>query len=244
MRFAELVFHVLAHVRATAHLAPSVYDRAYVDFVARHAPRRRTLHDDAATLGALAGTHDALVRVQLLAWVFDDVARADACRERTLDQLAPVDVDDAEALERVRERDVAAAEILRAAAELEADVVAALPQPTLAPQELARAVAALHGVAPLSRFTVTSVRSLRLRGRVRGDAIWVGAPCDDLGPTVEHAAWQAAHEATVAEVSGGLRRTKAPTHDDVESAALRRLEERARAAGLAAPHARWRAHFG
>jgi hypothetical protein len=61
-----------------------------------------------------------------------------------------------------------------------------------------------------------------------------------LGPDPEHVSWQAAHEATVAEVSkrGGLGER------DVEYAAVVLLAERARRSQLSKEHGDWLSHFG
>src|SRR5437773_2584246 len=80
--FAELVYHVLAHVPGDA--AASAYDPHYIAWCAeRLGPlSERALADDANALATLAPSHDALVRAQLLAWMFDDLPRARKCWER------------------------------------------------------------------------------------------------------------------------------------------------------------------
>jgi hypothetical protein len=175
--------------------------------------------------------------VQLLAWLFDDAARATTCSDRTLAELDARDVDDAAILTRLRNHEVA--EILRAAAELEMEDFVRLP--AIAADD----VVLDTEVAPwLARFTITQLRPLRIRGRVRGTHIFVGAPCRELEVTSEHVAWQAAHEATVAEVHERARRAGlAVTHDDLEHTALVLLAERARDTGRGESHARWIAHF-
>jgi hypothetical protein len=54
-RWADLVFHVLAHVEATQALAASLWDRTYVAFVERHLgpAAHRALGEDARVLGSL-----------------------------------------------------------------------------------------------------------------------------------------------------------------------------------------------
>lgn len=246
-RWAELVFHVLAHVRATAALAPSLFDPAWIDRVQRVSgpASSRALGEDAEVLGRAVVTHDALARVQLLAWLFEDTSRASACVDRTLAELGPTDVDDPSILPLLTRPTIgAAAEILRAAAELEAEVYAALPAPAVEPHEAIAAARALADVAPLlAHASIEVVRPLGLRGRVLGSRIWIGAP-DEGGPSIEHVAWQAAHEATVAELSElasthGVSRA----HDPLEHAALVLLSERARRARLEAAHARWLGHL-
>ena len=68
--WAEAVLHVLAHVRAGADLAPSLWNPAWVDYSrAEIGPaERRTLAEDAKMLGALLGTHDAQANAQLVAF--------------------------------------------------------------------------------------------------------------------------------------------------------------------------------
>jgi len=236
-RWAELVFHVLAHVRASP--AASAFDPVWIDYAAKHLgpARERHLAEDAEILARAAATHDALAEVQLLAWLFHDASRAAACSDRTLAELSAADVDDAAILARLRGN--GAAEILRAAAELEADAFAELPA------LVADGVDYDHRLAPwLARFTIASLRPLRIRGRVRGELIFVGVPCRELEVRSEHVAWQAAHEATVAEVHERARRAPLPvTHNELEHTALVLLAERARAAGKSAEHAAWIGHF-
>lgn len=234
--WAEAVFHVLAHVRATAHLAASAYDADYVAAIALQLgpAARRALRDDAALLGHLLSTHDALAAAQVLAWLFRSPARAAAASGLDLADLAPDQVD-APALLPALARGGPAVEILRAAAELEAPLLAALPPPEVDLGALAGALARAAPAAPhLEACAVGVLRPLGWRGRVWGREIWVGpAPLD-------HAAWQAAHEATVSEVAAEMRgRGEAPAHGPVEREALARMAARARAAGLTEEHRAW-----
>lgn len=237
--WAERVFHVLAHVRATAHLAPSVYDPRWIARVERvvgpaHA---RTLAEDAATLGVLAPDHDALAHLQLVAWLFESPTQAEACADRELARLGRHEVAAPELLAPL----VAlgpAAEVLRAAAELED--LAALPPPSGSFEEVLVGLSARVAVSPsITAMRVEGVRSLRLRGRVRGDRIWVGVPDDDLPSW--HPIWQALHEATVAEVR---QRAGALAHAPLEQAATALLAHRAHREGFGEEHRRWFAHFG
>jgi len=239
LAWAERVFHVLAHVRATAHLAPSVYDPRWIARVERvlGPARTRTLAEDAATLGVLAPDHHTLAHLQLVAWLFDTPAQAEACADRELARLAPHEVAAPEILPSL----VAlgpAAEVLRAAAELED--LAALPGPAGSFEEVLAGLASRVAVAPsITAMRVEGVRSLRLRGRVRGDRIWVGVPDDDLPSW--HPIWQALHEATVAEVR---QRAGALAHAPLEQAATALLAHRAQREGFFDEHRRWFAHFG
>jgi hypothetical protein len=242
IRFADLVFHVLAHVPGSA--PASVFDPAYVAFVEKHAgpANARPLGEDVAVLARAAPNHELLAQLQMLAWLFEGASRAP--EDRTLSELT--DVDDRAALAAVtRAPVVAAAEVLRASAELEAPIYQALPKPTTTGAALDAHLRELAVAAPFLRAcTVDCIRPLRLRGRVRGRAIWVGAPCDVLGPTAEHAAFQAAHEATVAEVSERAReRGIAHDHHGLEHASLVLFAERSERVGLGARHAAWLSHL-
>ena len=133
-----------------------------------------------------------------------------------------------------------AVEVLRAAAELELPLVARLPPVDVDLAALALALGEVARAAPLLPCCAVGVsRALRRRGRVMGREIWVGeAP-------VEHSAWQAAHEATVAEVVERARSAGEGTdHDRVERAAIALLARRAVEAGLTQGHRAWLAHFG
>jgi len=240
--FAELVFHVLAHVRRTAAEPASVYDADWVRFCEGHLgpPNERTLAEDAEALGALAPGHASLARAQLVAWLFGDLERASAAASRELGSLEPEDVDAPELLAPLAEAGPAP-ELLRLAAELERPFFERLPAPAV---DFARAEAALtrqlEAAPGLGDCRVALVRSLGLRGRVRGDLIWVGVPVVAGRPSFEHVAWQASHEASVREVgratSGAERR--------VEQMAVVLLAARAERAGLSEEHARWLSHFG
>lgn len=228
--WAGAVFHVLAHVRATAALPASLYDAPHVAAAAAilGPASARSLGEDAELLGRLAPTHDALARVQLVAWLFRSPARARAAAAWDLADLPESAVDAPRLLPLVAGDP--AAEILRAAAELELPLLDALPPLAIDRGALAEAVAALVPVAPrLARSRVGVARALGRRGRVIDDEIWVGdAP-------IAHAAWQAAHEATVAEVAAeGVR-----GHAAVEGEAVERLSRRAGEVGMTAARAGW-----
>lgn len=238
MRWAELVFHVLAHVRVSA--PASAYDSTWIGFVAEHAgaSSERPLGEDAIVLARAAPTHDLLASLQLMAWLFRDAARAAECGDRGLDTLGAADVDDADVLRMMQKPErIAAAEVLRAAAELESEVVAGLPSPVV--------LDAVPCPAPWAApFGVTGIRPLRIRGRVYRNEILVGVPCLALGPTAEHVAWQTAHEATVAGLSrAAIAAGLATAHRTLEHAAITLLTEHAARIGREAEHAEWLAHF-
>lgn len=249
----DLVFHVLAHVEATARLAPSCFDPSYVAFARGHLgdPDARPLGEDRRTLGRALASHGALARAQLLAWLFDDLERARALAERDLRALSPAELARPELLAPLLE-DEPGAELLRAAALLEDDAWSRLPplDEAAARARLAPALASVAAAAPaLEACEVRCARALRLRGRVLRDhgraCIWVGAPGDAPPLEAAHAAWQAAHEATVFEV-GEVARAEglAAAHAPLEHAALILLAARAAEARLGDAHAAWLGHLG
>ncbi len=235
----ELVMHVLAHVPSEA--AASVYDARYVAYAQeRLGPAgERPLGEDAAVLSRTLASHQALAQAQIVAWLFDEVADAVALADVDIGALPPAAVCRPWLLPMAMAAGPAA-ELLRCAALLEQEALEALG-PVRYPREAL--AAALEEVAPaaprLARMDLLALRALRLRGRVLGDEIWVGAPCEALGLGAEHAAWQAAHEATVAEIAaeGGA------SERGVERIALCLLAARARAASLEQPHAAWLRHL-
>jgi len=229
--------HVLAHAGATVRLAPSLVDARYVAWAAAALPEARPLAEDARAIGALATTHDALVTAQMVAWLFRTKERARAVGERALAELRADDVDAPEVLDAAQGE---AAELVWCAALLEDEAHGRLPPIAIDDARVAAAIDAITPIAPeLARCEVSVLPALRLRGRVFGPHVWVGAPCAELDVDVDHVAWQAAHEATVREVS--LR--SALPFDALERAALDLLAARARDAGRAAEHAAWRARF-
>ena len=233
--------HVLAHVTTTAAIAASVHDPAYVRWAdaALGPASERALAEDAAVLGRSLASHETLARAQLLAWLFDDAERAAAVAQRDLGELHADEVDRPALLAPLIELGPAL-EVLRCAAELEREGLAALGSPRVDGAELGGAVEALVQVAPeLATSRLSCLRSLRLRGRLYGDEIWIGAPGPELNLATEHVAWQAAHEATVREVAHAGRLVER----SVEAVALVLLAERAERAGRREAHHRWLAHL-
>ncbi|HEY3501068.1 MAG TPA: hypothetical protein VGK73_40520 [Polyangiaceae bacterium] len=242
-RWADLVFHVLAHVPSS--VPAGLYDAEYVAFAARTLgpAAERELGADVRALAGVAGNHARYAALQSLAWVFRTPERVHAVRQRELAGLGSADVDDPAALAGLSEV-VPEAEVLRAAAELEAERHAQLGPGTIDAAEWGERLARLGAVAPsLGSFRVSVARALGRRGRVRANEIWVGSPWNGGGPTLEHCSWQAAHEATVAELD---TRDAPGAGDDrpIEAAALCLLALRAERGGLRDEHARWVAHFG
>ena len=231
--FADLVFHVLAHV--PGRFAASVYDRGYVGWTESHLGplRGRDLGEGVDALARMLTSHEACVRVQWLAWLFGDLDRAARAYDRPLSELTDGDVDRSRVLARLRADP--RSETLYCTVALEAEWHARLPPWGLDPG-LEAALAARRIVAPeLARFDVGVVRSLARRGRVFEGEIWVGAS-GEVPPwaSCERVAWQAAHEATVAELSGARL-----AFEELEHAAVVLLRERAARVGEGAAHARW-----
>lgn len=238
--WADLVFHVLAHVAGSSHLAASAYDPRYVAWAERRLgpATDRHLADDARLLSELAPSHPELARLQLLAWLFVDLERPQALASRALQSLEPSEVDDPS----VSASAHPAAELLWCACLLELPAFVMLPPPEVDQRRVAEALNRARRWAPgIAECRIDLVRSLCRRGRVRGAEIWVGVPDPELGVSLDHVLWQASHEATVRELG---RRAPQAGERDVEHAAVVLLHERALAAGAGADHARWLAHFG
>lgn len=234
--WTETVLHVLAHVDV-GPIAASCFCASWIrEAAGRFGPAGgRTLAEDAQLLARAAATHDVLARAHAVIWLFEGETDASAARARDLADLGVDDVRSPSALALAREVG-GPAELLRAAAELELPLVARLPRLEANDEALARALARVTEAAPeLARLDVALARPLGLRGRLFERQIVVGAP-RHAGADAEHVAWQAAHEATVAEV---VMRALAKGHDDVERHAIALLRARARACGLGDDHARW-----
>jgi len=202
----------------------------------------RALGEDVAVLSARITTHAALATLHLVAALWDTPERVRAAAGRDLAELSRREVDCASALVALQAApELALAEVVRAAAELEMPLLARLPKPPLGDVEarLGSLLDAVSVVAPaLERIELAP--PLARRGRVlpssSGDRVLVGAP-GIAGAEAEHVAWQAAHEATVVEV---FARAAGPVnHEDVERRAIGLLRSRARRRDLAERHARW-----
>lgn len=243
--WADLVFHVLAHARGGQHLAPSLFEPAYVAQVeALLGPASgRLLGEDLRALDALPCSFARMVNLQHLAWLFAGCTRAEAAGQRSLAELLPGDVDRPDLLPLVRTPE---GELLFCAALLELPSFERLPPAEHDPAALEAATLALAPVAPwLRRCRFAWLRALGRRGRVvhgrEGGEIWSGVPGWG-GATLDHVTWQAAHEATVLEVSERCA-DHAASHDAREEIAVALLARRARAAGLAGPHGRWCSYY-
>jgi hypothetical protein len=187
-------------------------------------------------IARVAPTHEELARLQLFAFLFDTAEQARASHDRDLDELGAADVADADAL-RAAVSIGATAEMLRAATELELDVVASIASATLDHAAVERAFARTAPLAPeLERFEVKTVRALGVRGRAYRRTILVGTP-GIADADAEHVAWQAAHEAIVASI------TPPRSFVETERTAIATLRSRARAAGLGDHYARWLGRF-
>ncbi|HEY8946019.1 MAG TPA: hypothetical protein VIM73_17245 [Polyangiaceae bacterium] len=241
--FADLVFHVLAHVESA--VPASVYDPEYVAFAARHlgSADARSLSADVAVLKAAAREHESYARLQGLAWLFGDAEQASRVATRDFSALTEQDVASPAVLRSLAHVEPALLEVLRCAIELERPAHAKLPPLTLDREELGALIHAVGAAAPrLSACRVALVRALGRRGRVLGHEIWVGAPWDGGGPTLAHLSWQAAHEATVLELATDSELSFSSDRA-LEAFAIVLLGLRARRAGLAREHELWFAHF-
>lgn len=238
LRCAELFFHVFAHVRETAGLPASVASASYVAWCEQHLgeAEHRDLGEDARTLAREFPTHEALAGVQPLAKLFSSVERLEAVGDRSLAELTASDVDAPWALRHLHGLG-APAELAFCAVLLELPSFLRLPSPPPPPAALQARILALVPASPgLARAHVHCIRSLYVHGRVWGDEIWVGHPTAEVAPSLEHAAWQAAHEATVVEVA---RERPELSERAVEAVAVERLTRRAEAVHEGAAHAAW-----
>jgi len=219
-------------------MAASCHEPAWIAFAEEHfgPARDRDLADDAGVLARALVDHERFAAVHGVAFVWSWLPKARAAFARELEQLEQHDVDDVSALA-LALRAGPAAEVLRAATELELRHVAALaPVEDAAIAELAAAVEAIAIAAPHAALRVELVRPLARRGRAFGETIYTGAP-GVAGAEAEHLAWQLLHEAWVVDAHRALGSQAA--FADVERQALGALRSRARAAGLAAAHGRW-----
>jgi hypothetical protein len=239
--WGDLVFHVLAHVRPAGPFASSLFDETYIAFAEKHAgpASGRALGADAEILSRAVTSHEVLARLQWVARLFGDPGAARAAAWSDLSELHDGDVADAAALRALA--DVSdAAEVLRAAAELEAPHHALLPSIPVEPALAAALERACDAAPRLAGFRVECLRALRLRGRLFESRIWAGVPSLELSVSVEHVAVQAAHEATVAEVAEAVRRQAVELGERaVEHVALVLFAERAARSTLCDAHARW-----
>jgi hypothetical protein len=233
---------VLAHVDVGGRLAASCHDPTWIAWAAEQLgpAAERPLAEDVGVLAAALSTHERLATVQALAWTFGDETQVEAARARELGELGAADVADATALATARSVGPAA-EILRAAAELELPLLTAMRASCIDAVALDIELAEVSAAAPeLARVTVALARPLPRRGRAWRGSIYVGTP-GVAGAELAHVAWQAAHEATVLEVerSATWLARQASSYAAVERTALGLLRSRARRVGLADAHGRW-----
>jgi hypothetical protein len=235
--WAEAVFHVLAHVDV-GRLAASCHDPGWIAWAEARFGRAngRALGEDCRVIASALASHDALARAQALASLWTDAAAVRAATRCDLAELADADVADSAALRTLRTLGPAA-EVLRAAAELELPLFTELEPVAIDLEAWALSLASVTRAAPqITRCRVALVRPLPRRGRVYDALIMVGAP-GVAGAELAHVTWQAGHEATVREVARG--RAPARSFEDVERRALGLLRSRARRVGLEDAHDRW-----
>ena len=238
--WTDVVFHVLAQLPGP-RVPASLHSPWYAEFVAAllGPAQARQLGADLAALAAVARDHHTLVAMQQLAWLWRDPEQALACADRELSQLRAEDVAEPALLPSLL-RSATAVELLRCAALLELEAYRRLPAPELDLPALSGALAALVPLASgLTTARITSLRPLTRHGRVRGASIFIGVP--GAGVSLAHAAFQAAHEATVREVEAH----GAPLAERrIESIALVLLATRAERARARGAHRSWCAEHG
>jgi hypothetical protein len=245
--WADLVFHVLAHVTEQRRFASSLGHLPYRAFCERHLGRAaaRSLAEDVDHLTQVLTSHELLAQLQWMAFLFHDpiAARSVGARELTellTDRTAGDAVVNPRALRGLSGVE-AQAELLRAAAELEAPHHARLPPAGFDLNALSRWLRRVAVAAPrLRTMDVRFLRALTQHGRVVAPVIYIGVPSEELGVEVPQVAVQAAHEATVVEVAEAARGGAIPLGErEVEHVALLVFAERAGPAGLGEEHGRW-----
>ncbi len=245
LTWPELVLHVLAHLEATAELPSSVYSECYV----RAARQRlgpvseRELGRDLALLVAQLNRHAELAQVQLLTRLHPTLADARNNAHRELCSLGDASNTNLEIRDTLLATVPIQAELLRCSALLEAEIFERWPLPDQDAfrRALQAPLSGLWSVAPQLRcLSVYGLRVLGRRGRAFPDGIWVGIPDEPEGPSVNHVTWQAAHEATVLEVSVRARTERWQLGErQVEHLAVVLMERRARAQGMTEGHGAW-----
>ncbi len=229
----------MAHVQPLARFPAGLWEPGYVRFVAEAAGpvEQRALAEDIAVLGQSVDSHEALAKLHLLACLFESPEQAQACIATDLSKLSASDVAAPRLISTVAACGPVA-EVLRTAALLEEETWRALPKGSFSVTELERELLAVGRLTPrLESFKLFVSRPLGFRGRVLGPEIWIGVPGLFDGPSARHVAWQAGHEATVAEVA---QRAKGRISErSVEHVALILLKERAAAAQCAVSHREW-----
>ena len=248
--WGQLVFHVLAHVRPVPEVPSSLYDERYVRAAeAELGPaEQRQLGRDLVDLSRVASDHARYARMQALAFLFDEVDRAQASAQAELHSLSEHEVARSQLLPLLM-RDEAWVELLRCAALLEARHYARLDPVVLERAALERCLVERLQVAPrLSSLRVRCLPALGLRGRAVAAEVWIGVPAGSrsVGPTIDpaHLGWQAAHEATVLEVADVADPGSGLGEREVEGVALCVLAARSQAAGVIPGYRSWSARWG
>lgn len=244
--YAELVYHVLAHVESAPELAAGTYNPTYVSYCGAHlgSTAERTLGEDARALSALLSDHEKLARVQVLAWLYETVEASGATEALEFSRVTEADGAREPALQYLREAPSVELELLRCAVALEREHWERLPHVcsgrVVSPgalQEQEARISALEAVAPyLCQVQVQGIFPLSYRGRAFADSVLVGVPGRGAGmPSLQHVGLQAAHEATVLEVQ---QRVALPFLE-LERAALTLLKTRVRGSQFEDEHSNW-----
>lgn len=242
--WAEVVFHVLAHLPTTARFPSSLHSPEYVA-AARSAlgdVEYRHLGRDIPILSRCMSSHERLATVQLLAQLHPHIGDAMKHAHSGLREIANAHVSEHKTIGALMALEPEV-ELLRCAALLEATHWQSWPMPSwdeLADQVAAR-LPALFPVAPrLERTTIRFLRVLGRRGRAWPHEIWIGTPDPKDAEALTLALWQAAHEAVVVETSERVQSDSPGLGErEVEKLSVARLARRAARHGLGAEHQRW-----
>lgn len=252
--FADLVFHALAFVPASARAsvpsrAASLYWPAYVELVKAELPGEAwlALEEDAPLLSRLFEPVQVSHSMALFAELHETVDEFMATASRALVELGDGDVRSAPALAALRSLPVAPVEIFRAGMalgargfeQLRADVLVGFGQQVRrAIDERMRPLGAIRGL-PLAEVELSL--TLGARGRGFGGRTIVGIaglPGRDVDLDVSIVL--AVHELTVHRAGELLRSVGRSAHwADVEAVAVALEQRYVRGTALEAAHARW-----
>lgn len=244
--WADLVFHVLAHV--TGSRAPAaLHAPAYTAWVAAQLGpiEARPLGEDVGALRALLADANMCAAVQPLAVLFSDAAQARRLATMEFGALTASHGIEPELLACLR-RVIAPAELLRCSALLELEAHARLAPAVSEFAQLRAGLGEVVRCAPrLGGCPLRLSRALTHHGRVFGSRVYVGVPDARLGVDSAHVAMQAAHESTVLEVFERARSSNhAWSERRIEAVAVVVLARRAAGAGLTGQHADWARIWG
>ncbi|MEZ4296225.1 MAG: hypothetical protein R3B70_14735 [Polyangiaceae bacterium] len=219
---ADLTFHGLAFVPPRVDApdlvrAASLFRPAWVALANERFPAGAfaPIAHDAPAVGAMAGTAEAALGLQRLAFLHDSIPRFLSTARRSLSELQPADVDRPDELAALKLVPEAPVEVFRSGLLLSARAFTAVHAVALRPFE-SRVIEAL---APrwerlvqqspgLADLTVHVSATLGPRGRLLGDTVHVGTstlPFAADAPDTDTPLALAAHEASVRASAEALR---------------------------------------